>query len=145
VRFDDYIANRRETMALVFRFLGVQPALNRVRTNTVKNASRGKPVLNQFWRTATELKMYRRFVRPCLSLALRDRLRATLLPTAPSPPAPPRPDTVDHLLSVFAADSERLQRLADRTAPFWDFATVRAAHIERYRQWEASREIQKCA
>ncbi len=145
VRFEDYVANRRTTMAQVFRFLGLQPALEHVHVSTVKNASLGKPVLNRFWRQLTALKAYRQFVRPYLPMAMRDRLRAKLLPTAPPPPAPPRPETVDQLLAVFAADSERLQQLANRSAPFWDFAAVRAAHVERYRQWEASRGMQKCA
>jgi hypothetical protein len=145
VHFEEYVINRRATMAQVFRFLGLRPSADVVATKSVKNASLGKPVLNDFWRRLTQHSLYRKLVRPCLSLAMRDRIRGTLLPLAPPPPPPPAPETIDELLSVFIPDGERLLQVTNRAEHFWDYRAVRAAHVERWRLWQASAELRKSA
>jgi len=145
VHFEDYIANRRETMAQVFRFLGISPSPHALAAESAKNSSFNKPVLNGFWRRLTRLRFYRRFVRPHLSLAVRDRVRALVLPVAPPPPAPPTPDTIDQLLSIFISDGQRLAQLTNRTTPFWDYSAVRSAHIKRWLTWHAAVELRKSA
>lgn len=145
IHFEDYVANRQKTMKRVFNFLGLRPAPRSAPMNAIHNASAGKPVLNGFWRRVTQHGLYRQLVRPYFSLAARDRVRAAVLPAAPPPPAPPRPDVIEHLVSIFAADSEVLCRLANGSAPFWNFDAVRAAHIERYHRWQSAGELRKSA
>jgi hypothetical protein len=141
IRFEDYVADRRGTLASVCGFLGIPVHPKWVDFSGAKNVSRGKPVLNQFWSSVVESGVYRRVVRACLSSATRERLRRLLLPEAPPPPPPPRPQTIERLVAVFSSDAERLQQLTGRTTPFWDFDAIRAHHIELHRQWNSSKPL----
>lgn len=122
--FDEYMADRQSTMARVFYFLGLRPAA----ANTSEHAG------NRFVQRMAPHRLIRRIARR-RSTTANDQPTAAL--TTPAP-LPPRPETIDHLVSVFAADSERLRQLVARSTPFWDFAAVGAAHCERYRQWQAA-------
>jgi hypothetical protein len=137
VQFEEYVADRAATMTRVFQFLGLCPLPHLLQSDAVQNASLGKPVLNSFWRRVTRQGLYRKFVRPCMSSSTRDRIRTAVLPTAPPPPRPPRPDTIDRLLSAFIPDSEHLRQLVNRSTPFWDYAAVGTAHVERYHRFHA--------
>lgn len=131
VRFDDYVADRRGTVADLCRFLGVEPVVDRVEPDRVYNPAQelrrtvGLPgrLRNTF--------LYMRLIRPLLPDPVRRRLRDAVLPRGTPPPAAPAPHTIDWILEQLRDDVDQLGRLLSRPGPAWNLDDIRARYRSR--------------
>jgi len=120
IRFEDYIADREGTLKSIFDFLGLETAnVSSLDPNRIHNPSDARPVATPFWRRIMGNAIYRRFVRPWLSLAMRDRIRARLLPKPPPRPAPPSPETRQWLIAELTPEVEALSKLIGAAEPLY--------------------------
>lgn len=123
IRFEDYIADRSGTLQTIAEFLGLEQCdFAPVIPDRVHNRSDARPVATPFWRRIMGNALYRRFIRPCLSLELRDRIRARLLPKPPPRPAPPSSETRQWLIAELTPEVEALSELIGATEPLWDLS-----------------------
>jgi len=120
VRFEDYVADRRDGAARVMAFLGVEPDASGVNAAAVFNRSEGKPVTRGGWTRVIGSPIYRRTLRHVLPPGVRDWGRRLLLPSAPPRPDPPSPTTVERLVGRFRQDHRLLRDLLGDDAPAWD-------------------------
>ncbi|MHC4414071.1 MAG: sulfotransferase family protein [Planctomycetota bacterium] len=128
LRFESYINDRRDTVAGVCRFLGTEPHGGHVQADSVYNRSEGKPVPTGPFAVIQRNPLYRCLIRPSLTPAVREKLRAVLLPKAPPRPDPPALETVDYVLKRVQDDAERLRSMMGRDQALWDFDAVRERH-----------------
>ncbi len=122
VRFDEFVTKRRETVAGVSRFLGVEPDTDAVRVDHVYNASAGKPVNRGPFERLRRHGLYRRMVRPMLPLGMRDWLRYRLLPQADDRPVRPSARAVAMIHEQLHDEMERLGRLLGCRGAVWGTA-----------------------
>jgi len=128
ILFEEFVANRAHTMRGLAQFLGFQPRLSAVDSQSISNRSEGKPVLNRFWLALYRHPAYHRTLRRLMPSSLRSELRRVLLPKAPPRPPTPSLETVDLILSRVADEELQLRKLMGRTQPLWDFGAVRATY-----------------
>lgn len=121
VRFEDYIADRVGTLRALAELLGL-PDFDpeAIQAETIHNAGESRPVATPFWRKVMGNGIYRRFIRPWLSLEMRDRIRARLLPKAPSKPEPPSAETLRELRERLRPEMESLVDLIGAEHPLWN-------------------------
>lgn len=83
LRFEDYLANRRATLAKVCAFLGVAPPEAPL-DETHRNRSDGKHVPKQgsLSQRVAHSRFYLYRIKPLLPTGLRDRIKAAVLPKA---------------------------------------------------------------
>jgi len=126
LKFESYIAERPTMVDAVSRFLGIDPAGDRVETDVVYNASGGKPVREGPFAVVRTHAIYRRFVRPMLSAGARDSLRRFLLPKAPDHAETPSAETVRYIVNELADDVRQLSEIMGTDEPLWDLGDARA-------------------
>ncbi len=129
LQFESYIADRPATVDAVSRFLGVDPAGDRVETDVVYNASGGKPVREGSFEHVRTNTIYRNFIRPMLSARARDALRRFLLPKAPDHAETPSAATVRYIVDELTDDVRRLGEIMGTGGPVWNLedALLRAS------------------
>ncbi len=126
IRFEDYIADREGVVKAILGFLGREAAtVSSPDPARIHNPGDARPVATPFWRRIMGNPIYRRLIRPWLSLELRDRIRARLLPKPPPRPAPPSPETRQRLVAELTPEVEALSELAGAAGPLWDLAPPR--------------------
>jgi len=129
VQFESYIADRPATVDAVSRFLGIAPAGDRVETDVVYNASGGKPVREGSFELLRSNTIYRKLIRPMLSVRSRDSLRRFLLPKAPDHAETPSAATVRYIVDELTDDVRRLGEIMGTGGPVWNLedALLRAS------------------
>ncbi len=129
LKFESYIAERQTVADAVSRFLGIDPAGDRVETDVVYNASGGKPVREGHFELVRSNVIYRNLVRPMLSAGARQSLRRFLLPRAPDHAETPSAATVRHIVDELTDDVRRLGEILGTGGPVWNLedALVRAS------------------
>ena len=120
VQFESYIADRPATVDAVSRFLGIAPAGDRVETDVVYNASGGKPVREGSFELLRSNTIYRKLIRPMLSVRSRDSLRRFLLPKAPDHAETPSAETVRYIVNQLADDIRQLGEILGTDEPVWN-------------------------
>ncbi|MCB1229925.1 MAG: sulfotransferase domain-containing protein [Verrucomicrobiae bacterium] len=121
IRFEDYVADRIGTLRLLSYHLGWEVFdSNAVRTDAVYNAGDSRPVATPFWRKVMGNVIYRRLIRPWLSLERRDRIRERLLPKPPPRSAPPSEETRRRLVETFRPEVEALAEMIGVKEPLWN-------------------------
>ncbi len=120
MQFEPYIADRPTMVDAVSRFLGTDPAGDRVETDVVYNASGGKPVREGPFELVRTNAIYRTLVRPLLSARARDSLRRFLLSKAPDRADTPSAETVRYIVDELADDVRRLGELMGTGGPVWN-------------------------
>jgi len=121
IRFEDYIAERPETLTRILDFLGIRS--NRVESATQQghfNPSDSRPVATPGWHRFRKNSLYRKLIRPLLSLKVRDRIRSWILPKPPPPPAPPSDDTLERLKTELQPEVEAISLIVESPEPLWD-------------------------
>lgn len=131
--FEEFVADRRESVASVHRFLGVAPRPDLIDPEERRNASDAKPVVVGHWKRIYNSPLYRQGLRRLIPLGLRDRLRASLLPRHKFVPEPPSLETVAFILEQLNDDAERLRQIMGRDEPIWDLDAVLAKYAARAR------------
>jgi len=121
VRFEDYIADREGILSMIAEFIGLAGS-STVGTDKTKafNLGDSRPVATPGWRKVLNHPFYRRFFRPLLTLAMRDRLRSWFLPKSPLKPKPPSIETLQLLAETFKPDVAELSGMAGMKTPLWD-------------------------
>ena len=129
LKFESYIAERQTVADAVSRFLGIEPAGDRVETDVVYNASGGKPVREGHFELVRSNVIYRNLVRPMLSAGARQSLRRFLLPRAPDHAETPSAATVGYIVDELTDDVRRLGEILGTGGPVWNLedALVRAS------------------
>ncbi len=123
IRFEDYIADRVGTLRELTAWLGLPDFDSAaIRTDTVFNPGDTRPVATPFWRKVMENPLYRRFVRPWLSLEWRDRIRGRLLPKPPPRSGPPSESTRRELVAILRPEVDALAGMIGAAPPFWNLA-----------------------
>ena len=120
LKFESYIAERSAMVDAVSRFLGIEPAGDRVETDVVYNASGGKPVREGPFALMRNQAIYRRFIRPMLSAGARDSMRRFLLPKAPDHAETPSAQTLRYIVDELADDVRRLGEIMGTGGPVWN-------------------------
>ena len=126
IRFEDYVKDRRGTVRTLSEFLGVEPALDKICEEEVFNRTESKPMLGKLMLRVAAGSLYRRLVRPMLSLRARDNLRKKFLPKAKIEPLPPTAGTVDYLIERLVPDLAELQQLPGCSGLVWDLSEAKA-------------------
>lgn len=105
LRFEDYLADRAGTLARICGFLGVSPPAQ-APEDTHRNRSEGKRVAleGSLLRRVERSQLYPFLVKPLLPVALRDRLKALLLPQARPMTEALEPATRDRLVAALRED-----------------------------------------
>ena len=119
VRFEDYIADRVGVVTEVSRFLGLEPAVDRVRADVAYNKSEAKPLPSGWWSKLYHLPAYRRLIRPLLPQGFKQWCYRRFLPKAPARPDPPTAATRAWLLDQLAPDLRRLQEIMELDGEVW--------------------------
>lgn len=121
IRFEDYIADRIGTLRMLSAVLGIEVFdADAIRTDSVFNAGDSRPVATPFWRKVMGNILYRKLIRPWLSLERRDRIRERLLPKPPPRPEPPDEATRQGLLERFRPEIKALAEMLGKDEPWWD-------------------------
>lgn len=129
VRFEDYIADRAAVLAELADFLGLANfSAQKIHQQRVHNSSTSRPVATPFWRRIMHHPLYRKYLRPLLSLEMRDRLRHALLPVPPPPPTPASAATIAQLIETLRAEVAAISQIAGCRdgEMLWDLDAVHA-------------------
>lgn len=127
VRFEDYVARRREALESVCEFLGLAPHRCQIRQDKIHNQSTGKPVSNTFWNGVARHPFYKTVLRKLLSPKLRLEIYRWILPSVPEKSSEPASETLAWLRQSLVDDVQQLSKLLDRNEPLWtDFVDVGA-------------------
>jgi hypothetical protein len=135
LRFEKYIENRRDAVAQVCRFLGIDASGDSVEADAVYNRSEGRPMKRGPLAPIMRSALYRNVLRPRVPQGLRDTLRSALLPKAPPRPEPPSNDTVRYIIDALRDDGEQLRAILGLPEPLWDAEDV----LRRYRDKQTAR------
>jgi hypothetical protein len=125
VLFERYTRDRRECVAELSAWLGVEPRPDLVDVEAVYNRSEGKPVITEGWKRVRLSGAYRRLIRPLLPTTVRDRLRQALFPKAPQRPAAPTPATVDWVYDQLSDEIREVSAFAGLATAAWDREAAR--------------------
>ncbi len=125
VKFEEYVARRREVVAKVSEFIGVEPRPDLIDLAKVYNKSDGKPVRVEFWRAVRLSRTYRKVIAPLLPRHLRDRIRDAVHPKAPPRPDPPSDATIRFIYASLAMDQATFGRIARSHSPLWPVPDLR--------------------
>ena len=120
IRFEDFVENRADTMKQIYDFLGVSSEHVPAKQDRIHNPSDSRPVLTPGWQRFIETKFYRRFLRPFLSLSLRDKIRSRVLPSPSDDWTPPTPETKQYIIDQLCDDVADLQQILELDSPPWD-------------------------
>jgi hypothetical protein len=131
LRFETYIENRRDTVAHVCRFLGIDAGNESVAADVVYNRSEGRPMKRGPLAPLMRSALYRNVLRPRVPQGLRDTLRSALLPKAPPRPDPLSDDTVRYIIDELREDGEQLRTILGRREPLWDADAVRRRYQDK--------------
>ena len=119
LKFEDYMAHRRETVDHVSQFIGVSPRGDLVDPSRNYNPSSNRRIPRGKLRRLARSPFYRRRIRPLLSWRMRELARS-LLPRAPSRPPAPSADTAAWLTAELADDVARVAGILGKGDPPWD-------------------------
>lgn len=113
VRFERYVAERRETVAALCRFLAVDPArLPALADEVAFNRGANRPTPNPLWRTFVHgTSWYEVYVKPRIPYGTRRWLADRLLPRAPAQADALDPATTSYLVDALAEDTAQFERL----------------------------------
>lgn len=119
IRFEDYIAARREVVESVLEFVGLRPENGLPAEQRVYNKSRDKPVKGPFWNFIQHHPFYRRYLRPFAPPKLRLAVRDAVLSRAIATLAPPQSETIEYLRQSLVEDARGLSDLLKLDRPMW--------------------------
>ncbi len=125
LRFEDFIKSRNNTLKEIFTFLGVSTDHFSAQQNQIHNRSDSRPVLTPGWQRFIGTDFYLRFLRPLLSLTLRDKIRALVLPKPSSDYTPPTTQTRQDIIDPLREDVIELQQIMDLDSPPWDLDNIK--------------------
>ncbi len=120
IRFEDYIRDRRTSLAQILAFLGISTAPVFDKRPPLKNPSDSRPVLTPGWQRIIDSKLYRRLLRPLLGNSLRDWIRHQVLPKPAGNWVPPTPETSRYIIDQVRADTAELESLLGIDSPLWE-------------------------
>lgn len=120
IRFENFIQNRNNSLQQIFTFLGITHDHLPAELNRIHNRSDSRPVLTPTWQRFIGTKFYLHFIRPLLSLSLRDKIRTLVLPKASNTWTPPSPGTKQFILDQLRADLDELQQIMQLDSPPWE-------------------------
>jgi hypothetical protein len=129
VRFEDYIASRRDVVADVCRFLNIEPQTQSLDPDVVHNdgqsAATPIPLFRSLVRGVTRSQWYKLHVHPRTPQRLREVLKPAVMRKTHTRPPPPSEDTLKYLADRFRADAEQLRLMTNRQQPLWDLDAPR--------------------
>ena len=119
LRFETYIRRRKEIIADLESFLGLEPRPDLVRAGRIFNQSSSGTMPAGPFAALIRNRFYRRWVRPLLSAEMRTSVRRLLLPPMPQRPEPPNEETVTYIVERLAEDLERQQAVLGTAGNSW--------------------------
>ncbi|MEE2907699.1 MAG: sulfotransferase [Planctomycetota bacterium] len=129
VQFESYITHRVSTIEAIHSFLGVSPRGDLILPESIANTSEGKLVHTALSRQLGNTPLYRKFIRPVLPIAWRNRLKRAVSQTSTAAPLKPTLDTVNHIIEATAQDVDGIAPLlyppVEPGSLPWDPAEVR--------------------
>lgn len=131
IPFEEYVQDRKRTVASISRFLGVEPRTEGIDLGRVHNKGEDARIPRGLVRRLSRNRAYRFLIRSWVSRPIRTRIRNLVTPAAPPRPRPPSVATVDYILERLRPDLEELQQLMGLDRPLWDLEEVRRKHAER--------------
>ena len=134
VKFEDYVQNRSEVVASVWRFLGVKPCAGAIEEAQVCNAGEEQLVpprgIRDLVRKVTRSQWYKRAVHPRTPRWVRERIKGGFYQKVPERPGLPSAEAIDYVLDRLRGEPERLAKLIGKPEPFWDMERVRQHYID---------------
>ncbi|MGP1345829.1 MAG: sulfotransferase [Phycisphaerales bacterium] len=131
VIFEEFIKSRRDTIAELSRWLGIEPRPELIDEGLVHNKGEARVVAPGPLKKFQQSQAYIRYIRPMLAPETRRRVLSWFSPTPPPRPAPPSAETIDRLIDALRPDADRLAEYLGRSEPIWDFEGVRAKHAQQ--------------
>lgn len=119
VRFEDYVAQRREVVQEVGEFLGLSRHGYNIRLERIYNQSMSKPVATSFWKRVASNSVYKNLLRRLLPPQLRLAIYRWILPAAPEKPAGPPLAMLDWLHESLGAEVHQLSKMLGLSEPLW--------------------------
>jgi hypothetical protein len=107
ILLERYVKARAETVRAASEFLGVEPVLEGIDQGRVFNKGDEQRVMRGPWRWLLRAGVYRRVVRPLLSIETREKLRGALLPRAASAPTSLTAESADWVRQQLKEDTSR--------------------------------------
>lgn len=130
VQFEHFIKHRKETVAAVSQFLGIEPWIDRIDEHRVYNKTEMKPVSTGLWKRIQSSSLYRRRLRKFTTPGMRDLIKRRFLSRLPHRPDPPTSESVDYIIQRVRQDAEELRQIMVRSEPLWDFSEVRRSFLD---------------
>lgn len=115
VVLEQYIRARAQTLTAACEFLGITPTLDGLDEDKVYNKGDDRRVARGPWRYLLEGRVYKRLVRPMMSIETRQRLHRVFLPKAPLPLSTLGSGTEQWLREQLASDTTTLKRMLTST------------------------------
>lgn len=112
IKFENYVADRKRTVAQICKFLNVSPAFDRAHFAEIKNATAGRYVATGVYRSVMNSNLYQYRLKPLMSDKLRDSVKRILLPKARN--------TKEELVSETSAIVK--SRISDKDVNVWQEA-----------------------
>ena len=124
IRFEDYTANRSDTISEVCEFLGVMESKKELNEH---GANRGdtRAVAKGLWTRVLASGWYRNGVRKLMPSALRNKMRDAVLAKPELRKIPPSIETIEFLIESLKNDADELAKMLDWPVPIWDFEKTR--------------------
>ncbi len=119
LRFEAFTQNRIDSLKQIFTFLGLSNDHLPPQLNQIHNRSDSRPVLTPTWQRFIATKFYRSLLRPLLTLSLRDKIRALVLPKPSSDWTSPSPETKQQIIDLLRDDVTELQQIMELDSPPW--------------------------
>lgn len=130
VIFEEFVKNRRNTIAELCGWLGVDCDVSLIDESQVHNQGEARVVATGFLRKVQDSKPYQRFLRPLLKPETRRKILSKLSSPPPGRPGSPSLETIEYLIEKVRPDAERLAAYLGREKPIWDFEKVRAKYAK---------------
>lgn len=124
IRFEDFVENRQSTLNKITNFLNLPKLPAPLNPKRIYNRTADRPVLTPTWQRLISTHFYRRLIRPCLNLTLRDKIRRWVLPSTTQTYIPPTAATQRKIIEQVRDDIAELQQLLELDSPLWDLPTA---------------------
>ncbi len=126
IKFEDYVADRSQTLKQIGSFLGVPLDVKALTSEQNQNQSGEKSLLVSKIRKLDRFRVYRRLIRPLFPSSIRRTIKRALPFGQPAKVAQDflKRDDLSRMIDDYQEDSEQLAAMLGWPSPIWDHSKV---------------------